>query len=173
MKTLIRSTRTTFVADLVEWCRAINHKHNNPKFADCNPRDRFLIGFYQLAGLWEWRGSSVNKNESLASAMLHFMMCLDMLGGASEDVFTYTELTSLPEYSLNEKELLARLTYAGRLVFYSKRYADKSYQRGARYSLQALTTHLGACIRLCLCAIPKEDRSQAIEDATAIMSGRL
>lgn len=164
--------RTNNLIELQEWCRDY-HRYNK------HPTDfftRFAIGFYQIYQGEAWKDED-NRNESFAAAAVHFIMVSEILELCLEKYMTnwFSQLTGENKVNIDWKNLLCVLSKAQQHIFYKhKTYKlNPDYQRKSRYNAETLAVCLRHAIVMLLGAIKPDLREYAIEDATAIMTGRL
>jgi hypothetical protein len=167
----VRSTDTTNLPDLIEWCRDYNRYNIYP----CSFDKRFAIGFYQIWGGMDW-GDGDNGNESMASATLHFLMVLELANLKAEKDLPIS-LLDPPFRRPDWKELLRRLSRAQQHILYASQLIGTAgtvqTSRSRRYKPAVLELDLTTAIHILLFGIRPEKRSQAIHDATTNMTQKL
>lgn len=170
-KELTRSLRSTNVLECLNWCRVYNQ-------FDLYPVDeikRFAIGIYQIfQGLdWENIKDQDNRNESFASACIHFMLCSERLN-LSIEAFITSDFELLHTYLIDYRNLLYHISRAQQMLFYGVRAKQQRTERHkARYKEIQLTKDMVEIVSILMGSIVSAQRQQAIEDATTIMVGKL
>lgn len=176
----VTATQTTEIVPLMNWARKYHRFNKYP----CDALRRFAIGFYQIYQAMDWRGVAEgpsgtvghNRNESLASAGLHFMICMEAASLAAERKLP-RDLMELQTLPFHATPLLYCTSRAQQMLIYYTQSAGlaglKKTVRASRYNPEQLETDLAAAVKLLFQSIPSHQRAQAIEDASRIMTEKL
>lgn len=181
----VRETSDTNVYGVSSWCKDYHTRTAYP----CTSLQRFVIAHYQLSQGIKWNDvcpSKYQEYESFASSALHFLMvghCFDLdvadavanyiyrqgvEGDAS--MFDFKELNTKP---IDYKELTVTMSAAAQQVFYAEKTFRQGYSRKSRYKPEILTFLLRDLVVMLMASIPSMERSEAIEQASSIMTKRL
>lgn len=176
----VTTTQATNLVPLLNWARKYHRFNKYP----CDALRRFSIGFYQIYQAMEWRSVPEapagvvghNRNESLASAALHFLICMEAAGLAAENKLP-RDLMELQTLPFHATPLLYCLSRAQQMLIYYTQSNGlpglKKTVRASRYKSTQLETDLAAAVKLLFQSIPSHQRAQAIEDASRIMTEKL
>lgn len=163
----MRSIATTDLVEISQWSRELYQSHL--RRTCMNPLERFIIGLYQLGTADAWADQS-NKYESRMSCAIHLIMVMECYGVGPE-AWLERYIEDEPTHALDHKALLAEIASAAQHLWYGHQ-AGKT-QRSTRFDVSRLGIMLGRAVRRLIRSVPSQHRKQAVEDATALMSGRL
>lgn len=166
---ILRSIDSTQLSDLLEYCRQLDNFQQSIGIPSNNRLDRFCIGFYQLSGAYSWRGTPCQA-ESWMSAAIHFMVVAEKSGIPLEEHIP-ADLQKLSSIGPDFQRLLAAGAEIIRQLFYAKQ-AKKTF-RSSRYDYRVLEENLVYMTIACIKAVPAYYRSEAIFNATEILSKRV
>jgi hypothetical protein len=154
--------------DILDWCMQYPSFDKFP----VAPDKRFGIAIYQIHQCMDWRDNGVNKYESLAAAVLHFIQTglalgLYMYGDQLNDKLSEWPREYLENCSL---KLLYAISKAQQQIY----YGIAKHERGKRrYDKVRLESALTQIINNLICSIPIEFRSECFEKATTIICREL
>lgn len=156
----------TTILELMEWCSDYNRRTQYPSAAlKC-----FAIGFYQIHQGMEWKDGGLNKYESYAAAVLHFLRLSEQLQlpveGALAGKFENFLYLSLDTVAY---DLLRHLSATQQQLLYQSSF-NKVKSRKSRYNADFLTHRLYLCIYSLVRAIRPDLRSEAFYTASKIMT---
>lgn len=175
MKTLtgfpLRATCTTNVAELSAWCKEYHETTRYPS----DFLTRFSIGIYQLGDDWNEKHATYREYEYLAAASIHFICCLEACGSSfwqavPLDLYDLAQLETKP---IDHKMLLKLICKAQKMLFYRYRAFQKGYHRASRFNQKDFEEYVTRAVIMIMASIPSYRRGEAIEQATAIMTGKL
>lgn len=168
----IKPIKSSELIPLVNWARDY-HRHNR---YPCDAMRRFAIGFYQIFQAISWRDNAQNRAESLASASIHFLICMEASSVFAERRLP-RNLIYIETVPMNCERVLFHASRAQQMLVYGAQWHGTSGLvktiRSSRYKAGQLEEDLSACVSCLIGAIPSHQREQAIEDATRIMTERL
>lgn len=163
--------QTTLVADIISFCEQQFRLQGANDYLP--PLHRFAVGIYQIGQGMSWTNSDVTREESMASACIHFIGALNLMGCPIEN-YVPRDLDHIPYEGKNidYRRLMYCISVAQQQVFYH--WCGKSTSRSkSRYNAKTLATNVAEVIMILLESIHKEDREEAIFNATEIMTGAL
>jgi hypothetical protein len=158
------------IFDLQYWCRDYNRRNKFP----ADNLKRFAIGFYQIHQGIGWKDNGINKYESYAASVLHFiMLCeqmdLDFINYINDSINLY-QIDQWPRY-YSFDGLLFNLSAVQQQLFYAN--SSNKTKRKSRYNKDKLTRCLTECIVKLNGLIPEEHRNICYYTASKIMTEEL
>lgn len=166
---LLREVCADNIFDLMWWCKYYEEQNKFP----ATILNRFAIGFYQIHQGMLWKDGGVNKYESYAAAILHFIMVAVRLNLPIDEQLeiSFKEYGSKFIHSSAE-DLLCKLSCCQQQLIYGCNTANKT-KRKSRYDKDKLAKNLGEVIKILMEIIPAEYRIECFEKASSIMTREL
>jgi hypothetical protein len=137
---------------------------------------RFAIGLYQIHQGMHWKDNGPNKYESFAAAAVHFIIVAercDLKVDKAEEM--PVKLKEFPRMCINihAPELLYNISGAQAMLMYNQAYSGNKTKRMSRYNPEILEERLSKIVRILICCIPLEFRTECFNLSTKIMTKEL
>ncbi len=174
MNPVVRDTDTTQVVELASWCRL----YQNFGIHKLTTAQRFACGVYQLHQGIGWLDvvAEYKQYESFAAAALHIMMTAESEKQCVAES-PFWDVQNICEWSFikpDYRDITYLISSAQQQVFYNMFITGKpGYQRMTRFKPIELRDRLARLSRELFSVIPPGKRSEAIEQASSIMTRKL
>lgn len=176
----VRETSDTCIFGLALWCRDYHNRTAYP----CTPLQRFVIAHYQLSQGIKWNDNptAYREYESFAASALHFLMVghcfeLDVADLVADKLLELDSvifsIKKFPTKAIDYKLLTVTMSAAAQQVFYAEKTFKQGYTRKSRYNPEVLRKLLANLVVMLISSIPTDQREEAIEQASSIMTKRL
>lgn len=134
------------------------------------PNIRYYIGFYQIGQGISWAGTD-SEYESWASAAVHMVGAVELLHDqAGVEQHLPRNLLEIEHARIDHRRLLFLCARAMQQVHYGFSCMGTIHRKN-RFDLECMVRDVADIVSMLFSAIPVVKRAQAVEDATALMTG--
>lgn len=178
----MRSLTDTNIFEIAEWAKEYHEHTAYP----CTKLQRFVVSFYQLSQGFKWniKGGELQKPyseyESFAASILHMFMVGAAFDLCIADDFekpiapeACIDLMEIPTKPVDWQQFTILMSALAQQVFYGEKTFRQGYSRKSRFKPLVMQKLLAELIVMLTGHIPSHRRSEAIEQASTIMTERL